>query len=455
MHPTHLNLEVLERFAAADLDQEGMIDAGRHLSSCAPCRSRLRGEVSGGIAVLERLARKGWPEEEPADFDRVFERLQTKALERIQKVEEEREIAPRLAQQLSGRTIAEQRRMIQGDPRFHSAALVDLLLERCAVANREAPAQAEETARLALAITDFMRPGACGKALANDLRARAWAYICNARRILFDFRSAESAMAKAESLLEEGSGDPLERARVLDLKASLLRSQRRFDFALATIDQVISIYRRIHERHRQGRALISKAMILGYAGEQEKGISLFFQALDLVDQAKEPHLVLAALHNLLVDLTDLGRFTEARALLPDVKRRLEEVGVHSDRTRVCWTEARLEAEFGHKVEAEAKLRWVRQEFIADGLGYNAALASLDLAKIFLEQGRMSETRQLALEMHEIFASRDIQRETLVALVFFQQAAEQENATVLLVEQVTQYLRRSPGNLSLRFETPAA
>jgi tetratricopeptide (TPR) repeat protein len=454
MPATHLNLEILERFAASDLNPEAMIEAGRHLSACAPCRSRLRGEVAGGVAVLERLARKGWPEEEPTDYEGVFERLQTKALERIQKVAAERQLAPQLAAELASQPFAEQRQRIARDRRFHSAALVDLLLEQCAVLNREEPVRAEETARLALEVADRILQEERNHALANDLRARAWAYIGNTRRILADFKAAEAAMAKAESLLEQGSGDPLERARVLDLKASLLRSQRRFDFALATIDQVISIYRRIHENHRQGRALISKAMILGYAGEQEKGISLFFQALDLIDTRKEPRLALAALNNLLVDLTELGRYDEAEALLPEIHKFLP-MGTRAERLNVLWAEAQLESGLGQMDAAEAKLRLVRDEFVAEGIGYDAALASLDLAKIYLVQGRTAETRQLAAEMHTIFISREIHREALVALVFFQRAAEQERATVQLVEEVTSYLRRAQSNPGLRFETLAS
>jgi tetratricopeptide (TPR) repeat protein len=455
MPPTHLDVDILERFAASDLDPERMIEAGRHLSACAPCRSRLRGEVAGGTAILERLARKGWSEEAPTDYEGVFERLQAKALERIQIVEMERQSAPKLAAELLACSFSQQLQRIGQESRFHSTALADLLLEQSSAFSREEPARAEETARLSLEITNRIESDGKSQALASDLKARAWAYIGNARRILSDFDQATSSMAKAESFLESGSGDPLERARVLDLKASLLSAQRRFDQALKTIDLVISIYHRVREPHREGRALVSKAMILGYAGEQVSGIPLFFRALQLIDQERDPHLVLAAFNNLLVDLTDLGRYAEARNLLPQVKAKLEEVGTRPDRTRVCWTEARLEAQLGHTAEAEAKLRQVREEFIIEGNGYNAALASLDLAKIFLGQGRMAETRQLAVEMHQSFASRNVQRETLVALIFFQQAAEQEKATVGLVEQVTQYLRRGRGKPELRFETPAA
>jgi len=454
MPARHLNLVTLERFAASDLSPEEMIEAGRHLSACVPCRSRLKGEVFGGAEILARLARKGWPEEASADYDRVFDRLQTSALERILRVQEERELSPRLAEELLSLSTLEQRRRVREDTRFHNAAFADLLLERGATLSLEDPARAEEIARLVLEIAAQLEAKERGYVLGNDLRARAWAHIGNARRILSDFKAAESAFATAESFLEEGSGDLLERARVLDLKTSLLRAQRRFEPALATIEQVISIYRRIHDAHRQGRALISKAMIHGYAGEQEKGVSLFFQALDLLDVEKEPRLGFVAYNNLLVDLTELGRHEEALALVPEVHRHLEASGTRADRFTFCWAEAKLESSLGHLAAAEAKLRMVRDEFIAQGIGYDAALVLLDLAKIYLQQGRTAETRQLAAEMREIFASRDVHRETLAALLFFQKAVEQERASVQLVEEVARFLKRAQHNPGLHFEKPA-
>jgi tetratricopeptide (TPR) repeat protein len=402
---------------------------------------------------LSLLARKGWPEEQVGDYDQVFDRLQREALQRIEKLEAERDLAPSLAEELLHAPSAERRRRVQEDARFHSAALADLLLERCSMLS-PGDLDVEEIPRLALDIAEQLAHGPGSHGLANDLRARAWANLGNAYRIRSDFRAAEVALSTAESCLEEGSGDPLERARVLDFKASLLRAQRRFEPALATIDQAISIHRRLHDRHREGRALISKAMIHGYAGEQEKGIPLFSRALQLIDANREPHLALAATNNLLVDLTDLGRFEEASALLPAVHARLRESGSPSDRTRVCWAEARLDAGLGRTAEAGAKLRDVRDEFISQGIGYNAALAALDLARLYLEQGRTAETRQLAAEMHTIFVSREIHREALVALVFFQKAAEQERATVRLVEEISSYLKRAHGNPGLPFEKPA-
>jgi tetratricopeptide (TPR) repeat protein len=252
--------------------------------------------------------------------------------------------------------------------------------------------------------------------------------------------------------LEEGSGDPIERAQVLDLKASLLRAQRRLREALACIKQVTTIYRTIGDRYREGRALISTALIHGYAGEPEKGIPLFFSALKLIDPQREPNLVLAAFNNLIVDLTELGRLEEAEALLPSV-HACAKFGNDADRARIRWSEALLLAASGRVEEAAATLLKVRDEFIAQGIGYDTALVSLDLAKIYLGQGRISETRQLATEMHKIFVSREIHREALVALVFFQKAVEQERVTIRLVEDVAGYLKRAHGNPALLFERP--
>ena len=48
------------------------------------------------------------------------------------------------------------------------------------------------------------------------------------------------------------------------------------------------------------------------------------------------------------------------------------------------------------------LEQVRQDFTVRGLPYDAALASLDLAAIYLEEGRSVEVRNLARTMGWIF-----------------------------------------------------
>jgi hypothetical protein len=53
-------------------------------------------------------------------------------------------------------------------------------------------------------------------------------------------------------------------------------------------------------------------------------------------------------------------------------------------------------------------------------------------------------------MLPVFRSRDVPREALAALIVFQQAAEMEQLTLGLVEEVASYLKRARTDSSLRF-----
>ena len=102
-----------------------------------------------------------------------------------------------------------------------------------------------------------------------------------------------------------------------------------------------------------------------------------------------------------------------------------------------WLAARVTAGLGQREEAILRLSRVRQEFTVRGISYNAALASLDLAVLYLEEGRTREVKDLAREMAEIFKAQGIAREALAALTLFVEAAQKEKATVELVRRVIQ------------------
>ena len=81
--------------------------------------------------------------------------------------------------------------------------------------------------------------------------------------------------------------------------------------------------------------------------------------------------------------------------------------------------------------------------------------TLDLAHLYLEAGRAAEVRTLAAEMLDVFLSRDIHRQALAALAVFQKAAELDNATPGLVQEISSYLVRARKNPGLRFAKAAA
>ena len=79
------------------------------------------------------------------------------------------------------------------------------------------------------------------------------------------------------------------------------------------------------------------------------------------------------------------------------------------------------------------------------MGYDAALVSLDLARLLAAEGCTDDLKRLAAELMPVFESRDVHREAIVALLIFQRACEEERLTVELVQQLAAYLRQgAPG-----------
>ncbi len=136
-----------------------------------------------------------------------------------------------------------------------------------------------------------------------------------------------------------------------------------------------------------------------------------------------------------------ARYEDAQLLLPEVRQILQDTAEPTDLLRLQWTEASLAHGLGRLAEAEQGYRVVQHEFLDLGKGLDAALVSLDLAALLLEQGRTEELKQLAAEVVVVFESREVQREAMIALLLFQQACAEDRITGELLRQVAAQIRR--------------
>jgi hypothetical protein len=84
-----------------------------------------------------------------------------------------------------------------------------------------------------------------------------------------------------------------------------------------------------------------------------------------------------------------------------------------------------------------------------------ALVSLDLAAVYSQERKTAEVRRLAEEVLPIFSSQMAHQEAIAALLFFRDAARNETATVSLIQEVADYLRRSRANPGLPFRAGVA
>jgi tetratricopeptide (TPR) repeat protein len=414
------------------------------------------GDASDGGSLLLRprlfplLSSTAAGEAENEVWDRIFSKLQT----RISLVACERKAAPSLVGELLGHPAAERGLMVLRDRRFQTLAVCDLLIETSFETGFRDVAEAVALADLAILVADQLAASCYSSALVHDTKARAWAYLGNARRISSDLVGAEDALSFAESLAEEGSADPLEEARLLELRAALLNDQGWFEEAAELFDAVIGIYDEVKDPHRKGRALLAMGASVGVAGQPRMAIELISEGLQLIDTRIEPRLVLMARHNLAWFLNDSGLCDQAQQQLESFRHCYESFTDPWTQLRLEWLEARIAYRAKRLDEAERRLCNLRQRFVDRGLGFEASMVMLDLAALYLDQGRTSAVQQLTDEMLPIFLSQDLHRHAAAALVAFQQAAAGHQVTPRLVQEITSYLQRARRNPSLSFERAA-
>ncbi len=142
-----------------------------------------------------------------------------------------------------------------------------------------------------------------------------------------------------------------------------------------------------------------------------------------------------------LSLWELARYTEAEALLPAVRDLAAELGNELDAVRGLWLEGRVAAGLGRREEALQALEPVRRYFTTEQIAYDAALASLEVAVLYLEAGWTGEVKRLAEEMVWVFKAQGVKEEALAALRLFCEAAEREAATVELARRAVESFRR--------------
>ncbi|MFY9819934.1 MAG: tetratricopeptide repeat protein [Thermoanaerobaculia bacterium] len=421
-----------------------------HLIGCATCRRRFQGILRQRSMSKKTADILPWPRR-PAETETVQAEGQD-LLDRGRALAKERMEAPSLFVELTRQPV-EQQDLLLSLPRFHSWGLLELLLERSLEAGINHPERGEELGRLALRLSDHLDAGYYGEERIEDLRARAWGYIGNSYRLRCDFQRADEIFASAYEHLRRGTQDSLERAVLLDLEASLRREQRRFEEAFKLLRRAVALFLQSDQRHRAGRSLVNLSIVYHYAGDPEGGIPILFQAVELIDPEQEPRLLLCARHNLIDYLAASGRYLEAQRVYREARTLYRSFPDAWSQNRRKWVKGKIASGLGQEEQAESLFRAAREGFIGEGVPYDTAFVSLELAVLYARQGRMADLKELAAEMAPLFSSLHIHSEALVALAYFKQAVESERVSLALVTGVAAYLRRAEHDPTLRFQEP--
>lgn len=440
--------EEIERLAAA---------MSHPTATVAPLVRALRGEEEETILSRPRSPLDLSPEEEAAldreatvlscDVTAWTREWATREI-RGQKVDESRRRAAALWQDLETLSVPVAAALLVAEPSLVDWALVELLCERSVEAAADKAARAAELAELAVQAAAVLQgyPAWCA-------RNQGWAgfFLANARRVQGHLDRARIELTKAWGLWQAGEGmDPFPFAewRLFDLEASLLRQEGCFDDSLARLERA----RSSAPAAFTGRILLKRAFTLEQKGEPDKALATLAEAELCIDDKTEPRLACVLEFNRAVNLCHLGRYSDARTLLPLLDRQTQQLGREFDQLRLLWLSGRITAGLGDPASALAGFSRVRQELSDQGIDYDFAVVSLDIAALLLEQGEAAAVRSLSEELAPILKRQKLHREAKAAVTFFCRAVAQERATAELARRVAQFLRRAQQAPGLRFES---
>lgn len=305
------------------------------------------------------------------------------------------------------------------------------------------PDAALQAAALAVARAQKLDAGAHGADAVADAQARAWAELANARRAMDDLEGAVEAFEAATECFARGSREPRLRAEIFSLVSSLRKDQGRFDEAARLLEVAHDLYRHLDEPHLAARMLVKRAITSIHAAETEAAVDALARGLALIDHERDPALTLAAVHNLVHCLLDLDRCEEAARLLWRCRRLYAAHGNPLDLLRMRGLEARAAAGLGQEERAERIFSDVRAAFTTEGLHYDAAVVSLYLGAVWLDQGRTAEVVKLVNEMLITFHRLGIGREAAASVIMLRRALATGEATAELARAAARDLRSGP------------
>ncbi|HEV7668857.1 MAG TPA: hypothetical protein VGS22_10055 [Thermoanaerobaculia bacterium] len=435
----HPDPESFAALIAGGLDRDERKRVIRHLiAGCPDCQDA----AAEAYLVLEGRRFGTAPRYRPENYEFPVRYALRAARAVYARLEREREVAAReVAAALDG-----DRRSLQALPPGDAAgvrgwARVEALLGYVERFRTESPARALGVAQLAVATAARLDQEAHPSGQVADLRCRTWAELGNAQRLVGDLAAAERSLIAAEEHWEEGTADPGLAADLLDRGASLLIDQRRFAEAEEFLGRLIAFRRAAKQPSLVGKALVLQGIAAVYREDPGEARRRFLAALDELDPAADGRLMWIAFHNLVDCEILLDRFEEARRAQDALAPLYHQYAGEMDLLKRRGQEGKIAAGLGDLSTAEAIFRENRTAYERHGMPFYVALADLDLAAVWVRQGRFAEVYEAADQLVGSFSALGIGREALASFLLLREAARTEQATTALIRTVAAQLER--------------
>jgi tetratricopeptide (TPR) repeat protein len=235
--------------------------------------------------------------------------------------------------------------------------------------------------------------------------------------------------------------------------ATLRKDQRRFAQAEKLLIRAELFYQLVGDGEGLIRVLLTLGITYNLQGKLRDAIEVTRTAVRSMSLAANPRLYLCSRYNLAYYYLAIGQVDECSELLDEDEEQYQRFPDPWTQLRVTWLRGDVAQVRGDERAAEKLYRKAFRGFLKEGFGYESALVALDLALLYLRQGRTAEVKRLARQMIPIFQAQDIHREALAALALIQKAARREEVTVEQLLRLVKYLQEAWGGPGMGLGEP--
>jgi tetratricopeptide (TPR) repeat protein len=378
--PSHITEEQAKGLLRGSLiGEERSLVLSHLLTQCEECIKLVRG-----------LAFPNYSGEEP-DYSGPMRRLELGFIVHSHQVEEERSLANEQWEILKNLDSTQRLNLVKHNPDFRHWGLYERVVTEAKAVIRNDPFQSIDLTSLALLITENLDPTFYSSALRADFRAGALTAHANAKRLLGDFQGAGEALSASERLLDEGTGDPIERINLISIRSSLFTDLGQFEQADMVLYEALGLAHSIQDSYLEGRLTIQQSSNIGWT-DPIRGLELADRGLALLGKGRiqmpeEKVLQLCAIHLLALWANEAGDPEEARSTFETYRYLYEGFNDAFWTGRILHLQGHIAKAEGELPQAEAIFRQLVEHYSAHSFEFDLVLASLDLSEVLALQGR--------------------------------------------------------------------
>jgi len=439
----HVDDDKLSAYTLAPSFCDDREEIEQHLSRCTECRERLQ--------LCEEIESAFRDPDVWAAVDQVrtrSARLEA-AREEYLRIEKEDADAEALLEPLLKTSSRFREADIDGDSRFHTAAVVRKLCLAAHARHEKLPQFSllitNAACRIALQLPKGRRERRLVLALA--IRERA-----NAFRYLGRFADGLKSLDDAEKLFDQSPGtDPWDLAIVGYIRATIYMKCERLSEGAELARVSALAFREYGDSLRELSAIMAEACCFALAGEPVRAVAAFERVIAIARTTGEREMLARALQNAGVSYLSAAEPSKAVPCLVEAMSIFDEIGLATERARSMWKLATVLAGEGRLAESARQLDEARAELLRLGLGNDAALATLEWAEVRLSLSQPEGVADACSSIVIEFESEGMRRNASVALAYLHETLRSGSATPTIVREVRAFLAELRSRPEIPFE----